>query len=304
MFTVYRAISLTYKDFRTYLENYDLKNLIIQIDIQENNKKGEIFEPISDNFIIIQHKLGPGFHSFGTHLIYDFDSKTCLGIDASTNTDDEPIKIAPKQTEDFTTEFRSTEFLIDALLLDETEGDICFWGSKLGVISALTTIDFSVKWELYRQSRQEWLKTYFPVGSLSNNFDNSLILFSNICSYDKEFLLQLSDYKINLIFKGLANLNRINKAFNSVKPAELPSNNIERAREQKEFIDDHQALILETEDFLHNIDFFLNTLKVTSKGNIFAIFKEFTAHYAAGKVTDKVGEKVGETVMWIQGMLS
>ena len=112
---------------------------------------------------------------------------------------------------------------IDTLLPDETEGDICFWGSKLGVVFTLTTVDFSVKWENYREHRQEWLKDYFPVGGLSDNFDNSLILFSNICSYDKEFLLQLSNYKINLIFKGLANLNRISKVFQSIEPHKLPS---------------------------------------------------------------------------------
>ena len=304
MSVVYRSISLTCKDFRTYLENYDLKNLRAQIDIHENNRRGEIFAPLSDNFIIIRCKLDSGFHGFCTHLIYDFDNKTYFRIGAFTNTDDDPIKITPQQTEDFTAEFYSTELFIDTLLPDETEGEICFWGSKLGVVSTLTTVDFSVKWERYREYRQEWFKDYFPVGGLSDNFDNSLILFSNICSYDKEFLLQLSNYKINLIFKGLANLNRISKVFDSIRPAELPSNNIERAREQKNFINSHEALIFETEDSLQNIYFFLNTLKVTSKDNIFTILKKFIGPYVTGKVTDEVGEKVGETVVWIQGMLS
>ena len=193
---------------------------------------------------------------------------------------------------------------IDTLLPDETEGDICFWGSKLGVISTLTTVDFSVKWENYKKYQQKWFKDYFPVGGLSDNFDNSLVLFSHICSYEKEFLLELSNYKINLIFKGLANLNRISKVFDSIRPSELPSNNIERAREQKKFIDNHETLIFETEDSLHNLDFFLNTLKDASKDNIFTILKRFIGPYLAGKVTDEAGKKVGETVVWIQSMLS
>ena len=68
MRTVYRAISLTCRDFRTYLENYDLKNLRAQIDIHENNRRGEIFEPLSDNFIIVRCKLDSNFHGFCTHL--------------------------------------------------------------------------------------------------------------------------------------------------------------------------------------------------------------------------------------------
>ena len=304
MLTTYPSISLTSKDFRTYLENYDLKNLRAQIDIHENNQRGEVFEALSDNFIIVRCKLDSGFHGSCTHLIYDFDSKTYFRIGAFVNRDDDQIKITPKQTEDFTAEFHSTELFIDTLPPDETEGEICFWGSKLGVVSTLTTVDFSVKWELYREYRQEWLKDYFPVGGLSDNFDNSLVLFSNICSYDKKFLLQLSNYKINLIFKGLANLNRISKVFNSIEPHKLPSNNIERAKAQKEFIESHKDLIFETEDSLQNIYFFLNTLKVTSKDNIFTILKKFIGPYVAGKVTDEVGEKVGETVVWIQGMLS
>ena len=242
MLTTYPSISLTSKDFRTYLENYDLKNLRAQIDIHENNRRGEVFEALSDNFIIVRCKLDSRFHGSCTHLIYDFDSKTYFRIGAFVNRDDDQIKITPKQTEDFTAEFHSTELFIDTLLPDETEGEICFWGSKLGVVSTLTTVDFSVKWELYREYRQEWLKDYFPVGGLSDNFDNSLVLFSNICSYDKKFLLQLSNYKINLIFKGLANLNRISKAFDSIRPEKLPSNNIERAKAQKEFIESHEAI--------------------------------------------------------------
>ena len=194
--------------------------------------------------------------------------------------------------------------LIDTFLPDETEGDICFWGSKLGVVSTLTTVDFSVKWENYKERRQEWLKEYFPVGGLSDNFDNSLVLFSYICSYDKKFLLQLSNYKINLIFKGLARLNKINKAFNSIRPEELPKNNIDRAREQKNFIDSHETLIFRTEDSLHDIYFFLNTLKATSKNNILTILKEFIRSYVFGKATDEVGEKVKQTVVWIQDVLS
>ena len=304
MRTKYRAISLTCKDFRTYVENYDLQNLRDQIDIKENNRRGEIFKPLSDNFIIIRCKLDTGFHGFCTHLIYDFDNKTYFRIGAFTTGDDDPIQISSEQTEDFTAEFRSTELFIDTLLPDETEGDICFWGSKLGVISMLTTVDFSVKWENYREGRQKWLKEYFPVGGLSDNFDNSLVLFSKICSYDKEFLLQLSSYKIKLIFTGLANLNRISKAFCFIQPAELPKNNIEKAKEQKKFIDDHETLIFETEDSLQDIDFFLNTLKVTSKDKIFTILKRFIGPYLAGKVTDRAGEKVGETVgdplVWFQ----
>ncbi len=208
MLNTYQAISLTCNDFRTYLENYDLKNLRLQIDIPENKQRGEVFEPISDNFIIIRCKLVSSIHGYYTHLIYDFDNRTCFGIGAYTNTNDDQIKITPKQTENFTAEFSSTKALIDTFLPDKTEGDICFWGSKLGVVSTLTTIDFSVKWEDYRKYRQEWLKEYFPVGGLSDNFDNSIILFSNICSYEKKFLLQLSNYKINLIFKGLARFNQ------------------------------------------------------------------------------------------------
>ena len=304
MRTIYRAISLTCKDFRTYVENYDLQNLRDQIDIKENNRSGEIFKPLSDNFIIIRCKLDSHFHGFCTHLIYDFDNTTYFRIGAFTNTDDDPIQITVEQMEDFTAEFTSTELFIDTLLPDETEGDICFWGSKLGVISMLTTVDFSVKWENYRKHRQEWLKEYFPVGGLSDNFDNSLVLFSEICSYDKEFLLQLSSYKIKLIFTGLANLNRISKVFDSIRPLELPINNIERAREQKKFIDDHETLIFETENSLQDIDFFLNTLKVPAKDKIFTILKRFIGPYLAGKVTDKAGEKAGETVgdplVWFQ----
>lgn len=248
MSEVYRAISLTCKDFRIYLDNYDLKNLRAQIDIHENKRRGKVFDPLSDNFIIIRCKLDSRFHGNCTHLIYDFDNKTCFRIRAFTTNNDDQIEIIPKQTEDFAAEFSSTKVLINTLLPDETEGDICFWGSKLGVVSTLTTIDFSVKWENYREYRQEWLKEYFPVGGLSDNFDNSLDLFSDICSYDKKFLLQLSNYKINLIFKGLARLNRINEDFNSIRPEELPKNNINTAREQKNFIDSHKTLIFQTED--------------------------------------------------------
>ena len=299
MSVTYRAISLTSKNFRTYLENYDLKNLRAQIDIHENEQRGEIFAPLSGNFIVIRRKFGSSFHSFWTHLIYDFDNKTCFGIDASTNGDDQ-IQIAPKQIEDFTEEFSSTELFINNLLPDETEGGICFWGSKLGVVSTLTSVDFSIKWEKYREHQAKWFKSYFPVGGLPDNFENSLVLFFNICSYDKKFLLQLSNYKINLIFKGLANLNRISEAFDSIKPEELPSNNIEKAKEQKRFIDCHETLIFETEDSLQNIYFFLNTLKVSSKDNIFmAFFKKIVGPYVAGKVTDEVIE---QAVVWMQNL--
>ena len=297
----YWAIGLTGEHFRIYLENYDLKNLRAQIDIHENEKRGKIFAPLSNNFIVTRRsRLGSGLHSFSTHLIYDFDNKTCFGISAPTN--DDQIQIMPKRTEDFIAEFHSIESFIDMLLPDEAGGNIYFWGSKLGVISTLTTVDFSVKWESYREHQREWFKDYFPVGGLSDNFDNSLVLFSNICSYDKKFLLQLSNYKINLIFKGLANLNRISKAFDSVKPHELPSNNIERAQEQKRFIDDHQNLIFETEDSLQNIYSSLNMLRVSSKENIFmAFFKRIAGPYAAEKVVD---EAIDQAVVWIQSLSS
>ena len=58
------------------------------------------------------------------------------------------IDITPKQTEDFTAELSSPEVLIDTFLPDETEGDICFWASKLRLVSTLTTLDFSVKSEI------------------------------------------------------------------------------------------------------------------------------------------------------------
>ena len=264
---IYQSLSLTGKDFRAYLENHDLKNLKIHIDIQENKQRGEVFKPISNNFIIVCCQPHLQSHIYGyTHLIYDFDNKTRFRINASTSKENNQIQIVPEQTEYFMSEFNSIEF-IDTLLLNETEDEIHFWGSKLGIISTLTTINFSVKWNIYRESRQEWLKEYFPVKGLSDNFENSLDLFSDICSYDKEFLLQLSNYKINLIFKGLANLNRISKIFNSIRPEKLPRNNIERAKEQKNFIDSHETLIIETEDSLQNIHLFLNMLKVTSKGN-------------------------------------
>ena len=120
MLTVYRAISLRGKDFRTYLENYDLKNLRAQIDIHENGQKGKIFAPLSGNFIVIRCKLELHFHGHWTHLIYDFDNKTCLRIDAPINSDDE-IQIAPKEVEDFTAELSSTELFINTLPPDETE---------------------------------------------------------------------------------------------------------------------------------------------------------------------------------------
>ena len=222
MLTVYRAISLKGKDFRTYLENYDLKNLRVQIDIPENEQRGKIFAPLSGNFIVIRCKLDLHFHGPWTHLIHDFDNKTCFRIEASINSDDE-IQIVPKQIEDFTAEFSSTELFINTLPPNETEEEICFWGSKLGVVSTLSGVDFSIKWERYREHQSKWLKDYFPVGGLPDNFENSLVLFSNICSYDKNFLLQLSNYKINLIFKSLANLIRISKAFDSIRPEKLPS---------------------------------------------------------------------------------
>ena len=299
MLTSYRATSLTCKDFRVYLENYDLKNVRAQIDIPENEQRGKVFVPLSNNFIVTRRQSGSGLHSFSTHLIYDFDNKTCFGINNSGH-DDDQIQIMPKDTEDFTDEFDSIESFIDTLLPDEIEGGIDFLGSKLGVISTLTTVDFSVKWERYRESRQEWLKDYFPVGGLSDNFDNSLVLFSNICSYDKEFLLQLSNYKINLIFKGLANLNRISEIFDTVRPERLPRNNIERAQKQKHFIDTHQELIFETEDSLQNIYSFLNTLRIPSKDNIFmALFKRIIGPYIAGKVTDKA---IDQAVVWMQNL--
>ena len=259
MLTVYNSISLTSKDFWTYLENYDLESLRILIDIRENRQRGEVFKPISNNFIIIRCKLDTRFHGRWTHLIYDFNNKTCFRIRAFPDTEENQIKIAPTQTENFIAEFRSMELFIDTLLLDETEEEICFWGSKLGVVSTLTRVDFSVKWENYREYQQKWFKDYFPVGGLSDNFDKSLVLFSDICSYDKEFLLQLSDYKINLIFKSLANLNNISKAFDSIKPHDLPDNNIEKAKKQKHFVDCYEPLIFETEDSLQNIYFFLTT---------------------------------------------
>ena len=187
MLTVYRSINLTSKDFWTYLENYDLENLRIRIDIRENKQRGRVFEPISNNFIIIRCKLDSHFHGLWTHLIYDFDNETCFRIRAFPSQENDQIEIAPTRTEDFTAEFSSMEIFINTLLPDETEGDICFWGSKLGVVSTLIAVDFSVKWKSYREYRQEWLKEYFPVGGLSDNFDNSLILFFDICSYDKEF---------------------------------------------------------------------------------------------------------------------
>ena len=111
---------------------------------------------------------------------------------------------------------------------------------------------------------------------------------------------QLSNYKINLIFKSLANLIRISKAFDSIRPEKLPRNNIERAKEQKRFIDSHEALIFETEDSLQNIYSFLNTLKVSSKDNIFmAFFKKIVGPYVAGKVTDEVIE---QAVVWMQNL--
>ena len=170
----YESISLTGKDFRAYIENHDLENLKVRIDIQENKQSGEIFKPISDNFIIVCYQPHLRFYNC-THLIYDFDSKTRFRIIAFTNQDNQ-ISIIPEQREDFTTEFNSTEF-IDTLLLNKTGDEIHFWGSKLGVISTLKTIDFSVKWEVYRDSRQEWLKEYFPVRGLPDNFENSLNLF-------------------------------------------------------------------------------------------------------------------------------
>ena len=297
---LYQALALTAKDFRAYLENHDLKNLKVHIDIQENKQSGEVFKPISDNFIIVccQRPYLPFYNC--THLIYDFDSKTRLRIDASTSKENDQIEIIPEQIEDFTTQFNSIEF-IDTLLLNKTEDEIHFWGSKLGVISILTTIDFSIKWERYRKHLSKWLKDYFPVGGLPDNFENSLVLFSNICSYDKKFLLQLSNHKINLIFKGLANLNRISETFDSIRPERLPRNNIERAKEQKNFIDSHETLIFETEDSLQNTYLFLNMLKVTSKGNKFTVhltrFKDNVHSYVISKVIDFV---ISPIIGWIR----
>ena len=294
---VYRSMTLTGKDFRAYLENHDLKNLKVHIDIQENKQSGEVFKPISDNFTIVccQRPYLPFYNC--THLIYDFDSKTRLRIGAFTNGEDNRIEIIPEQIEDFTTEFNSIEF-IDTLLPNETEGEIHFWGSKLGVISTLTTIDFSVKWEVYRGSRQKWLKEYFPVKDLSKNFENSLTLFSDICSYDKEFLLQLSKCKIDLIFKSLASLNAINKAFVSIEPSRLPNSNIETAKKQKGFIDNYECLISETEDSLQNIHLFLNMLKATSKGNNFTTrLKDGIPSYIISKVIDPV---ISPIIGWIR----
>ncbi len=293
---VYRSITLTGKDFRAYLENHDLKNLKVHIDIQENKQSGEVFKPISDNFTIVC--CGSHLRNYNsTHLIYDFDNKTRLRIRAFTNEEDNRIEIIPEQIEDFTTEFNSIEF-IDTLLLNETEGEIHFWGSKLGVISTLTTIDFSVKWEVYRGSRQKWLKEYFPVKDLSENFENSLTLFSDSCSYDKEFLLQLSKCKIDLIFKSLASLNAINKAFVSIEPHRLPDSNIETAKKQKEFIDNYECLISETEDSLQNIHLFLNMLKATSKGNNFTTrLKDGIHSYIISKVIDPV---ISPIIGWMQ----
>ena len=284
---IYRSIALTGKDFRTYLENYDLKNLKVQIDISENKQRGEVFKPISDNFIIVCCEAYLRF-SNSTHLIYDFDNKTRLRIAAFTNQEDDRIQITPEQIEDFTTEFSSTAF-IDTLLPDEAGGKLCFSGSKLGIISMLTTIDFSGKWEVYRQSIHGWLKEYFPVKGLFENFENSLTLFSDICSYDKELLLQLSQYKMDLIFKGLANLNTINKAFDLIEPHKLPNSSVETAKIQKEFIDNYEFLISETEDFLQNIYLFLNTLKATSKGNKFMMRVKNGIHsYVISKVIDHI----------------
>lgn len=286
---VYRSISLTGKDFRTYLENCDLKNLKIQIDITENEQSGKVFKPISDNFIIVRceaHRLRCGF---STHLIYDFDNKTRLRIEAFTDKEDDRIRIAPEQIEDFTTQISSIEF-IDNLLPDETGGDIYFWGSKLGLISTITTIDFSVKWELYHTSTQEWLKKYFPAKGLSDNFDNSLSLFSDICSYEKKFLLQLSKHKMNLVFQSLANLNTINKAFYLIEPSKLPDNTTESAVEQKKFIDSYESIILETEENLQNIYFFLNVLKATSKKDkkFWTRLKDGIRSYVFSKVIDPI----------------
>ena len=127
------------------------------------------------------------------------------------------------------------------------------------------------------------------------------IYFSNICSYDKKFLLQLSKYKIDLIFKSLASLNTINKTFVSIEPHRLPKSNIERAKEQKRFIDSHEALIFETEDSLQNTYLFLNMLKVTSKGNKFTVhltrFKDDLHSYTISKVIDFV---ISPIIGWIR----
>lgn len=298
MMIVYRSITLTSKDFRTYLENYDFKNLKVQIDIGENKQRSEIFKPISDNFIIVccesHFRLR---YNNSTHLIYDFDNKTRFRIGAYTNTEDNRITISPEQLEDFTTEFSSIEF-IDTLLPNETGGKICFWGSKLGIISVLTTIDFSVKWKVYSQSIQGWLKEYFPVNGLSHNFDNALILFSDICSYDKKFLLQLSKYKTDLIFRSLANLNTISKGFESIKPDKLPDNPIETAAEQRKFIDNYESLISETEETLQNIYLSLNMMKATSKDNKFMTRLKNGIHsYVISKVIDHI---ISPIVGWMQ----
>ena len=71
MLDVYHAISLTCKDFRTYLDNYDLKSLRDQIDITENHRRAEVFKPLSDNSIIIRCKLDTKFHGRWTHLILE-----------------------------------------------------------------------------------------------------------------------------------------------------------------------------------------------------------------------------------------
>ncbi len=73
---------------------------------------------------------------------------------------------------------------------------------------------------------------------------------------------------------------------------------------QKDFIDSHETLISQTEDSLHDIYFFLNTLNATSKKNKFTILKEFIRSYAFGKVTDEAGEKLQQAVVWIQDVLS
>ena len=116
-------------------------------------------------------------------------------------------------------------------------------------------------------------------------------------------LLQLSNYKINLVFKGLANLNKICKAFNSIEPHRLPKNSLKTAEEQKKFIDDHESLILETENSLQNIYFFLNTLKATSRDNIFIfLLKKIGSSWIMNKVTDEADKSIGEAVVWLQNL--
>ena len=173
-----------------------------QIDIKENNRRGEIFKPLSDNFIYIRCKLDTGFHGFCTHLIYDFDKQNIFRIGAFTTDDDDPIQISSEQTEDFTAEIRSTELFIDTLLLDETEGDICFWGSKLGVISMLTTVDFSVKWENYREERQKMAQGVFSgrEASLIILIIHSFCFLKSVRMI-KNFFFKLSSYKIKLILQ-------------------------------------------------------------------------------------------------------